>query len=300
MKKYMKTNEIRIRDPYVLVHNGCYYMYRSDSEKNVYVHKSEDLKNWDEGKTVYTLNGNLWAYKDVWAPEVHFYRGKFYMFVSLLGKNGLRGTEINICDTPDGVFKPISNGPATPKDKSCIDGTLYVENDVPYIVYSADWPHNFDAENDCYVGEIWAKELSEDLKTGAGDPFLLFKSNEAPCSKNPAIHEYEGKTVTRYGSDAPFIVKLSNGMLYLTWSPIPNNNYIVAGAVADSIKGKWHHIKTPLFDKNGGHAMFFTDLEKNLRMCIHCPERTPDERALFIKVNEENGILTLEGECDEF
>ena len=299
MKKYLKTNEIRIRDPYVLVYDGWYYMYRSDSEKYVYVHKSKDLINWNEGKIVYTLNSSSWACKDVWAPEVHLYKNKFYMFVSLLGTNGLRGTEINICDTPDGIFRPISNGPATPEDKSCIDGTLYVENDVPYIVYSLDWPHNFDVENECYVGEIWAKKLSLDLKNGVGDPFLLFKSSEASCSRMPAIHEYEGETVTRYGSDAPFIVKLSNGMLYLTWSPIPNNNYIVAGAVSDSIKGKWKHLDKPLFDKNGGHAMFFKDFQNNLRMCIHCPECPPEERALFIKVNEEKNNLVLE-EYDEF
>lgn len=288
-----KTNEIHIRDPYVVVHDNAYYLYKS-SGNNIVVYKSCDLENWEEAKVVYTLAEDSWGCQDLWAPEVHLYNGKFYMFLSLLGKHGLRGTEISVSDTPDGTFVPLTNKPATPENKSCIDGTLYVENDVPYIAYSADWPHNYIAERDCYVGEIWAMPLSADLRESAGEPFMLFKSDEAPCSSEYNELEYYGKTVKRYGSDAPFIQKLSDGTLYLTWSPFPGKTYIVAGAVSkDGIRGKWEHIEIPLFGKNGGHAMFFTDLEGKRKMCIHCPERSPEERALFADVTEENGKLKL-------
>ena len=293
----IRTEEIRIRDPYVVVYQNAYYMYRA-SGKSILVHKSTDLKNWEEPVTVYTLSENSWAYLDLWAPEVHAYKGKFYLFLSLLGKNELRGTEISVCDTPDGTFLPISNKPATPSDRSCIDGTLYVEGDTPYLVYSADWPHNYDQEHDYYVGEIWAVQLREDLKEQAGEPFLLFRSNEAPCSKIPAVHEYRGKTVTRFGSDAPYLIRLQDGTLYLTWSPIPDNNYIVAAAVSDnnSIKGNWIHLEKPLFDQNGGHGMFFYDLGGNRKLCLHCPERPPYERALFLNTREEQGRLVLADE----
>ena len=39
--------------------------------------------------------------------------------------------------------------------------------------------------------------------------------------------------------------------------------------------------------------MFFMDFDGTLNMCIHYPERTPDERALILPVEERNGILQV-------
>lgn len=289
-----KTEEIRIRDPYVVVKGNIYYMYKSN-DNAIWAYKSEDLKFWEEPVKVYELSENSWGYRDLWAPEVHFYNRKYYMFLSLLGRNELRGTEISVCDTPDGIFVPITNVPITPENKSCIDGTLYVENGTPYVVYSADWPDNYDKEKGAYIGSIWAQELSCDLTAKADEPFLLFKSDEAFCSREPHLIDWNGENIARYGSDAPFIVKLKSGELYLTWSPMPAENYIVAAAVSENgtIKGKWEHLKEPLFDKNGGHAMFFKDVNGNMKMCIHCPEHEPDERAKFFDIAEEKGKLKI-------
>lgn len=294
----IKNEDLRVRDPFVLTSGDTYYLYKAkgDDGCEIIVHKSRDLKTWDDGTVVYTLSKNSWGVKDLWAPEVHFYNGKYYMFLSLLGRNGLRGTEISVCDTPNGTFTPITNEPATPKDKSCIDGTLYLENGEPYIVYSSDWPHNYDEKTGCYVGEIWATRLSRDLKREVGEPFRLFKSTEATAAPIPSKEEeYDGKIIRRYGSDAPFVQKLSDGRLYLTWSPIPDGNYIVAAAISKgkSIEGEWEHLSEPLFAKNGGHAMFFTDLEGNRKICLHCPERWFSERANFFNVKEENGVLKI-------
>ena len=72
-----------------------------------------------------------------------------------------------------------------------------------------------------------------------------------------------------------------------------NNNYVVVGAVADSIRGPWKHCKNPVFDKNGGHAMFFKDKDGNDKMCMHCPECAPLERALILDVEEKDGEIVL-------
>lgn len=293
------TKNLRIRDPFVVVFDGAYYLYQSDGENHtVKVYKGNDLETWDDGRTVYRLSEESWGICDLWAPEVHFYQGNYYMFLSLLGKNGLRGTEISVSDTPDGMFVPLVNHPATPSDKSCIDGTLYVEDDVPYLVYSADWPHNYHKERDCYIGEIWAMPMSRDLRERAGEPFLLFRSDEAYCAKEPHVFQSHGKQTTRYGSDAPFLQRLSDGTLYLTWSPYPKDRYIVAAAVSEnqSIRGIWNHLETPLFADNGGHAMFFTALDGKRKMCLHWPECPPNERALFLNVKEEHRRLVLEND----
>ena len=286
----MKREDVRIRDPFILAENGIYYIYSSTCSRDhttVEVYKSRDLDNWDEPTAVYRMKTDTWKIKDLWAPEVHKYRGKYYLFVSILGKSGLRGTEISVSDTPDGIFDPIADGPATPPGQSCIDGTLFVDGETPYVVYSHDWPDNYVAEKDVYVGEICAVELSRDLKERAGEPFVLFASCDVPYSAAaPSPTTYDGKRVMRFGSDAPFVSKLKNGKLFLTWSPFPGNNYVVLGAIADGIRGPWTHIPKPIYDDNGGHAMFFTDFDGERKMCIHRPEKLFYERAMIIPVAE--------------
>ena len=215
----MKTSDIRIRDPYIVTANGRYYLYSATGSLDgttVVVYQSTDLEHWGEPTVIYQLDTTTWKKAELWAPEVHLYRGKYYLFLSILGKNGLRGTEISVSDIPDGLFEPIADRPATPLDQSCIDGTLFVDGVTPYIVYSHDWPDNYVPQCEAYVGQICALELSPDLRESVGEPFLLFDSNAVPYSAlRPAGVRNMPLADVRYGSDAPFINRLKNGKLFL-------------------------------------------------------------------------------------
>lgn len=293
----MKRKDIRVRDPYILFDNGCYYMYATSPNRNLICYVSYDLENWEEGNTVFELSADSWADRDLWAPEVHLYKGRFYMFLSLLGKNGLRGTQIFVADTPKGPFLPITDRAVTPLGQSCIDGTLYVDSDgTPYIFYSHDWPDNFVKEKDAYVGEICVARLSDDLTAIVGEPWVVYGSDESPISSATPHHLFfNGENTVRYGSDAPFVQKLSDGQLLLTWSPYLNDNYVVLGVISKSgdVKGPWTHLAEPIYDKNGGHAMFFNNAEGKQCMCIHAPEQWPLERACIFEVGEADGSIRI-------
>lgn len=46
------TKNLRIRDPFVVVFDGAYYLYQSDEENHaVKVYKGDDLETWDDGRT---------------------------------------------------------------------------------------------------------------------------------------------------------------------------------------------------------------------------------------------------------
>ena len=96
---------------------------------------SADLQFWEPVGTVFEIPGDFLAHKDVWAGEVHCCQGRYYLFVSLLGRNGRRGTQIAVSDSPAGPFLPLVDHAVTPEECSCIDGTLYVEDGTPFIVY---------------------------------------------------------------------------------------------------------------------------------------------------------------------
>lgn len=295
----MKRSDIRIRDPFILLEEGVYYMYATSGERTLSYYSSADLENWEKGEVVFEIPEDFWAYKDVWAGEVHKYKGRYYLFVSLLGKNGLRGTQIAVSDKPNGKFVPLVDRAVTPLDQSCIDGTLFVRDGKPYILYSHDWPDNYIREKDAYVGEIHCAELTEDLTSMKEASVCLFASDEVPISKAaPQKITWEGRRSRRYGSDAPFIQTLSDGTLYLTWSPYLADHYVVLGAVSKSgnIYGPWEHLEKPMFENDGGHAMFFDDVSGRKIMCIHQPERHMMERAHLYHVVEEEQILKIADE----
>ena len=88
MGDFVKNSEINIRDPFVLTYNGKYYMYGTRAADfgiktggfDVYV--GTDLENWSEPIEVF--NSNKYGLNTAvnWAPEVHEFEGKFYMFAT--------------------------------------------------------------------------------------------------------------------------------------------------------------------------------------------------------------------------
>ncbi|MBR4014458.1 MAG: family 43 glycosylhydrolase, partial [Clostridia bacterium] len=97
-----------------------------------------------------------------------------------------------VCDTPDGDFVPLTENPITPSDWDCLDGTFWIEDGKPYIVFSHEWTQVGD-------GEICAMQLSEDLGEAVGEPFLLFRASD-----NPNVSELKGHP-DAYVTDGPFL-----------------------------------------------------------------------------------------------
>lgn len=112
----MKCSDIHIRDPFILTDDGKYYMYGSRAKNfamksggfDVYV--SDNLENWSEPTECFNsekFNMNRGAN---WAPEVHKYGDKYYMFATFTKEDNLRGTYILRADSPKGPFVPHSDG----------------------------------------------------------------------------------------------------------------------------------------------------------------------------------------------
>jgi GH43 family beta-xylosidase len=279
----LKRDEIRIRDPFILKEKeeGCYYMYGTTSLEedsiaagaSFTVYRSRDLESFEDGRVIFdSARCSFPCDRDFWAPEVHKYRGKYYLFGSCKGEKSNRGTYLFVCDTPDGDFVPVSNEPLTPKEWECLDGTLYVEGDTPYIVFCHEWLQ-------CKNGEIWAMELSDDLKTGVGEPFMLFRATD-----NPFVSPL-GDSEDNYVTDGPFLYE-EGGKLHILWSSFYLGRYMIIGAESDGIRGEWVH-GSPLFDFDGGHAMLFRTLSGERMISLHSPNYAGFERAVFYPFPEK-------------
>lgn len=280
----MKLNEINIRDPFVLVHEGKYYMYgtraintwiqEKDRDNGFDVYESYDLETWEGPKSIFEKYDGFWGEYQFWAPEVHKYKGRFYLLATFSADGIHRGTAILSCDTPNGEFKEHSIGSVTPSEWDCLDGTLYVEGDTPYMVFCHEW---------CQIkdGEVCAIELSKDLKQSQGEPFTLFKASMADKWVLPIDKEC-------YVTDGPFLMNI-DGELICLWSSFGSYGYLEAIARSSNGKmsGKWTIDDKLLFERNGGHGMVFTDLYGDLCFIYHSPNETPNERPCVCKISRD-------------
>ena len=145
----LPTGGFRIRDPFVLAENGTYYLYEAkpwSGGRGVNVFTSKDLKRWTPKVPVMELPESN-ACTAVWAPEVHKYKGKYWLFTTLTfpqdpsrpvkkmlqdGYKGAspqpRGVWVFRSDSPMGPFVPVKEGSVTPYEWMCLDGTLWVED----------------------------------------------------------------------------------------------------------------------------------------------------------------------------
>ncbi len=279
----MRTDEINIRDPFVLLHAGVYYLYGTRGKTcwgpatGFDVYASADLEEWTGPVSCFENDGSFWADRNYWAPEVHPWRGAFYMFASFKNETRRRGTAILRAETPMGPFVPWSDGPVTPAEWECLDGTFFADGQgMPWMVFCHEWVQAGD-------GEILAMPLSGDLRASAGKPRLLFTASEAPWVKK--LHHSSG--TDGYVTDGPFIWKARDGRLLCLWSSMSASGYTQALAVSDTGRIDSHFSQLPpLFEGDGGHGMLFRRKDGALILTLHSPNEHMKERPRFIPVDQ--------------
>lgn len=270
----VSAKDIRVRDPYIVPLEGKYYLFgTTDSDpwngkgEGFQVYVSEDLENWEGPQYAFRPAPDFWAEKNFWAPEVHRYKDSWYIFASFISSTRRRGTQILKSDCITGPYEPISDGPATPADWECLDGTLHVdETGKPWIVFCHEWVqiHN---------GTVCAMPLSDDLRQAIGEPVVLFSGSDAPWKA----------WVNDYVTDGPFLYRGSDGSLRMIWSSFSAKGYAEGIAVSQtgSILGPWEQLPEPAVE-GGGHGMIFDDFEGNTWLTFHSPNESPDERMQLI------------------
>ena len=270
-----------VRDPFVLLHGGVYYMYTTWWQ--LYISDRLD-GGWLGPYTCVTPPDGYDG--DPWAPEVYAYGEAFYMFASYHSSvTGSRGCAVFRAERPDGPFTQVSDGHVTPHGADAIDGTLHVDEDgQPWMVWCGEHTGTPDR-----VGRMLCAPMSRDLTHLTAAPTELFRADDAPWATN---------TVT----DGCFLYRCADGTLLMLWSNRDDGGYCVGVAVSDSgkVTGPWRQENDRLYTRSltgrydGGHGMLFRDKAGALWMAIHSPNSPSagrQEMPVFIPLIEEDGRL---------
>ncbi|MFI6851177.1 glycoside hydrolase family 43 protein [Streptomyces sp. NPDC050416] len=302
----MRLPDMPLHDPFVVADEPThtYHLYTSNDPSvsgvdgtGTMVYRSRDLRDWTRPAVVFLTAGQegIWATDGAWAPEVHAWDGRYYLFTTLHDENRplpvppsnqwgvpfatpthVRGTITAVSDSLLGPFTVLDPArPVPPEHLMTLDGTLYVDPaGQPWMVYAHEWLQTID-------GTMEAVRLAPDLSRTAGDPVYLFKASDAPWTAEqiPAGVPHQ---LPPYITDGPQLYRTPDGSLLMLWSTYEKHTagadgtvsggYVQTYAVSRSgdLQGPWRQ-HWPLVRDDSGHGMLFHTFDGRLMMILHRP-----------------------------
>ncbi|WP_291530575.1 glycoside hydrolase family 43 protein [Bacteroides sp. UBA939] len=302
-------DSLQMSDPFILADEATetYYMVGSGGS----MWKSPDMKMWTGPHLYLTVDTTSWIGTSprIWAPELHEYRGKYYCFVTFTNPRIIvdtvpnryhvqrRSTHILVSDKAEGPYQPVGDGNYLPEDWSVLDGSLWEEDGVPYMVFCHEWMQTVNGMVD-YV------RLTPDLSGITGNPAVLFRASEATWSREmQSIGELTfGMALEGYVADGPFVFRTGTGRLGMLWSSWGSRRCAQGVAYSESGKlaGPWTQCSEPLVANNAGHGMLFRTFEGKLLMCLHRQsldmENPGPRRPVLLEVDTSGERIKILGE----
>jgi GH43 family beta-xylosidase len=199
-----------LADPFVLKYNGEYYAYGTVPNEDglVPAHHSRDLVHWRRlGEALAPLDG---TYSSVWAPEVAYNNGTFYMYFSAGGDEG-EGHQLHVAtaDHPAGPFH--DQGILTPDEPFTIDAHPFRDEDGQwYLFYCVDF---LEGER---VGTGIVVDRLIDMQTLAGKPVTVVRPH-AEWNLYQAQRHWYGRVQDWYTIEGAFLRK-HGGRYYCFYS----------------------------------------------------------------------------------
>ncbi|MFD1954929.1 glycoside hydrolase family 43 protein [Paenibacillus thailandensis] len=302
-RKGHRLADIPAHDPFVLADSrtGSYYLYTGGAPRlhgmdryGVIVYKSANLSEWEGPYVVFTVPDGVWAHPQhgAWAPEVHEYKGRFYLFVTLHNKdrqlegqpvNGYskhwRGTAVAVGESPEGPFRLLKeDAHVLPETMMTLDGTLYVDEDgSPWMVFCHEWIQTID-------GTIEGVRLKDDLSEAAGVPIRLFNASDAPWNNEDRLPD---GNIRVYVTDGCQLYRTSGGRLIMLWSSYESGSYVqtIARSTTGKLEGPWEQL-LPLVKEDSGHGMLFRTFEGTWMLILHQPFKMPESRCKLYEMED--------------
>lgn len=190
-------------DPWSIYKDGFYY-YMHTTGKDLNIWKTKDLSKLATAQKV-----QVWSppttgpySRDIWAPELHFLQGKWYIyFAADDGRNRnhrLYVLENSSADPTQGTWE-MKGELKTPQDKWAIDGSVFEYQSQLYLTWSG-WEGDENGRQDIYLSKM-------------SNPWTCV-GNRVRIS-NPQFEWERHGTIARPGPDDKPLVLVNEGPQFL-------------------------------------------------------------------------------------
>lgn len=265
-------DSIILSDPCILADSATQAYYMTGTGGMLYT--SKDLNDWTGPYQVAQTDPNSWMGRrpQIWAAELHQYKGKYYYFATFTNEaikiDTVRGnviprraSHVLVSDKPEGPYRPMADATYLPENQPTLDGTFWVDKDgKPYMIYCGEWLQNWD-------GTMEKIELKPDLSGSLGEGKLLFRASDSPWSREVE----DGRVRPNKVTDGPYLFRTATGRLGMIWTSWIDDVYTQGVAYSESgtLDGPWVHEPKPITPPNFGHGMLFRALDGSWLMSVH-------------------------------
>jgi GH43 family beta-xylosidase len=244
-------------DPWVIQKDGNYYFTRTFGDR-ISIYQTTKMSALGNAlpQTVYTPSATGLAYsKDIWAPEIHYLQGKWYIYFAADDGNDVNHRMYVLeSDAASPISTYTFKGKLTPTtDRWAIDGTVLDYNNQLYLVWSG-WR----GDNDPGTQQLYIAKMSNPY-TLTGDRVMISQS------------DYSWEKSGSFVNEGPEIVKNPQGRVFITYSASScfTDNYALGlltlkDGTDPMVAANWTKSATPVFStkaSNGaygpGHNAFF-------------------------------------------
>lgn len=252
-------------DPWVIYKDGFYY-YTNSLGNRLAIWKTKDLTqlNLAEKKTVWLPPPGGSYSKELWAPELHFFKGKWYMYFAADDGNNnnhrIYVIENSAADPLQGnwVFKG-QVGDET--NKWAIDASVFENNGQLYMIW-AGWEGDVNEQQNIYIAKMKDPYTIDGSRVKISSPVYDWEKygDLGAASNPPHVNVNEGPEILKH-KDKLFLVYSASGC----WTDYYALGMLTASKNSDLMDpSSWKKSAQPVFKQspeNGvyapGHNSFF-------------------------------------------
>ena len=252
-------------DPWCIYKDGFYY-YTHTTGNRIDIWKTKSIAELAtaERKTVWTPPTTGPYSKEIWAPEVHFLQGKWYVYFSA---DSGRNVDHRIWVIENASADPLQGEwvmkgkLTTPEDKWSIDGSVFEYNKSMYLIWSG-WEGDVNGQQNIYLAKMKNPWTVEGNRVRVSYPQYEWEKNgnlnnandpsRVLVNEGPEVLEHNGRLFMVYSASGCWTDTYELGLLSFTGSDIMDT-------------ASWKKAPEPVFKQSPlnkvyapGHNCFFT------------------------------------------
>lgn len=272
-------------DPWCIYKNGYYY-YTHTTGHNITVWKTKTIAGLKtaEKKVVFTPPKTGPYSKELWAPEIHWLQGKWYIYFAADSGNNfdhrLWVLENSSADPMKGQWN-MKGRLTTPQDKWSIDGSVYEHKGKLYLIWSG-WQGDTNGSQDIFIAAMKNPWTTEGQRVKISSPQLQWETHGDLNNPHdvPHVNVNEGPQILRHG-DKLFLIYSASGC----WT-----EYYALGMLTASVNSNlmeassWKKSAEPVFKKSiknkvyaPGHNSFFKSPDGKQDWILYHANSQPNE-----------------------
>lgn len=214
-------------DPWAVFHNGFYY-YMQTMGNRLVIWKTKNLAKLKEAarKTIWEAVPHTPYSHDIWAPELHYIEGKWYVyFAADDGKNETHRIyvlENKAADPTTGTWS-FKGKVTDPSDKWAIDASVFEFRGQKYMIWSG-WEGDTNGRQNIYIAKMRNPWTIEGERVKISSPrYAWEKHGDLPgqvpshvnVNEGPEVLKHQGNVFLVYSASGCWTDFYSLGMLKL-------------------------------------------------------------------------------------